>query len=75
MAIDGEMYARAVSSSEVSTMQPRPVRSRSRSAASTPRAVHMPVPKSSTDGPVREGGLPGAPFRWNSPTTACTIAS
>src|SRR5712692_244127 len=65
----------AVSKSEASTTPPRPVRARRWSAASTPMAAHMPVPRSSTGAPKREGGSSSPPFTLNSPAKACTIGS
>ena len=52
----------AVSKSAVVTSTARPVRSRSRRAATMPSAAHMPVPMSTIDVPTRAGSCPGWPF-------------
>ena len=43
--------------------------------ASAPMAAHMPVPKSSTDVPMRMGGPPSLPLMVIIPEKACTMGS
>ena len=68
-------HVSAVSNSDVSTTHPRPVRWRCSSAASTPMAAHMPVPKSSTEVPMRVGGSSSSPESHIRLENACTIGS
>ena len=58
-----------------STRWPRPVRSRSRSAARIPMAVCIPDMTSKTDIPARYGGPSGSPVRLIRPDIACTMRS
>ena len=53
---------------------PRPVRSRSRSAASTPIAPNMPPMMSLTEVPARSG-RPFGPVMYERPPIICTTSS
>ena len=62
------------SNSALCTSWPRPVRSRSRSAARTPIAPNMPPMMSLTDVPARSG-RPGGPVMYERPPIICTTSS
>ena len=62
------------SNSALCTSWPRPVRSRSRSAASTPIAPNMPPMMSFTELPARSG-RPTGPVMYESPPIICTTSS
>ena len=69
------MAAIAVSNSAVVTWAPRPVRSRSRSAARMAVTAHMPVPMSMMDMATRAGACPRWPFTDMMPPYACIRGS
>ena len=69
------IHASAVSKSAVVTSAPCPVRSRSRSAATTARAAHIPVPMSTIEVPARAGAWPGCPVSRMNPVYPCIIGS
>ena len=62
------------SKSPLCTYWPRPVRSRSRSAARIAMAPNMPPIMSFTGAPAREG-LPTGPVMYASPLIICTTSS
>ena len=62
------------SNSALCTSCPLPVRSRSRSAASTPIAPNMPPMMSLTEVPARSG-RPTGPVMYDSPPIICTTSS
>jgi hypothetical protein len=64
-----------VSSSEVWTHWPRPVRSRANSAASTAWARNVPATVSLIAIPVRHGPVPGGPVTDMIPLIPCAIWS
>ena len=65
----------AVSASEPCTMPPRPVSVRRCSSDSAPMTIHMPVPWSQIDAPLRIGGPSGSPLMLDSPLQACSSGS
>lgn len=76
VAGDGVEVARSeVSSNEVVSRPPRPVRSRRCSSASTPITSHMPEPWSHIEAPERIGGSPSPPFVLDRPLKACSSGS
>ena len=60
----------AASISETSTCRPRPVRSRSASAACTPTTASSPHTRSTTAEPTFSGGPPGSPVMLMIPPSA-----
>ena len=62
------------SNSALCTSWPRPVRSRSRRAASTPMAPNMPPMMSLTLVPARSG-RPTGPVMYDRPPIICTTSS
>ena len=70
-----DIQARDVSSSEVDTWQPRPVRSRSLRAPSTAIAAHIPAPRSTIEVPTLTGPPPASPVTDIIPDRACMSGS
>ena len=64
-----------VSSNDVCTHWPRPVRSRAMSAASTPCASTVPDAVSEMAMPTRDGPVPGGPVTLMRPPSPCAIWS
>ncbi len=60
---------------EVSTIWPRPVVARARSAETTPNAARMPALMSAIDVPLFTGAPPGSPVMLMIPEKPCAMRS